>query len=255
MKRIVDEETTTAPPHPGDVSPGGELFTGGEPFPGASVATWHARSGRLTERKRWALQELAARFAPELPDELHRHHRRAVLEIGAGTGEAALALAVAHPELLVIAAEVHRASLARLLLDLDELGIDNVRVVAGDGRATLATAASAAPGSLALLRAFFPDPWPKRRHHGRRLIDATFAGLAADALGPDGLLELATDDAHYAAAMASALRREHRLLPVMPPARAERPCTYYEARALQAGRTVADLRFRRATPTEESTPS
>jgi len=171
------------------------------------------------------------------------------LEIGAGTGEAALALAAARPGSLVVAAEVHKASLARLLLDLDASGIDNLRVVAGDGRAALAalTPSPAGPDRpvLELIRVFFPDPWPKRRHHGRRLVDTAFVTLAAQALRPGGLFELATDHGPYAAAMRAAVGACSGLGPADGAARADRPVTYYERRAVEAGRTVHDLRYRR----------
>jgi tRNA (guanine-N7-)-methyltransferase len=205
-----------------------------------TVASWHARAGRLTERKRWALRDLAERYRLR-PGDLDGSP--AALEIGAGTGEATLALAATRPELLVVAAEVHKASLARLLLDLDAAGPSNVRVVAGDGRAVLER--PAVTGRLQLLRVFFPDPWPKRRHHGRRLVDPVFVAAAAAALAPGGLLELATDDGAYAAVMAHTVGADGRFDRAAGADRADRPVTYYERRALDAGRRVRDLRYRR----------
>jgi len=128
-----------------------------------------------------------------------------------------------------------------------------VRVLAGDGRALLWAAAAATaperPGPLVAVRAFFPDPWPKRRHRQRRLVDAAFVGAAATALAPGGVLELATDDASYAGAMTDLVRAEARFEPAGPPARADRPRTYYERRAIEAGRRVHDIRARRIADT------
>ena len=224
--------------------------------------TWHARSGRLTDRKRRALDDLAVQHAVRLGSDDPAEGRAGIaLEIGAGTGEAALALAAARPRLLVVAAEVHKASLARLLLDLDDSGVTNLRVAAGDGRAVLAalTPPPAGPDrpALELLRVFFPDPWPKRRHHGRRLVDAGFVTLAAQALRPGGLFELATDHGPYAAAMRAAVGSCSGFGPADGPVRADRPVTYYERRALEAGRAVHDLRHRRldaAVTDEPGTP-
>ena len=212
--------------------------------------TWHARSGRLTERKRWALDELAGRHGvPSGTADLAEGRAGVALEIGAGTGEAALALAAARPDLLVVAAEVHKASLARLLLELDDSGAANVRVAVGDGRTVLAglTPSPTGPAEpvVEIVRVFFPDPWPKRRHHGRRLVDIPFVALAARALRPGGLLELATDHEPYARAMAAAVEAAGGFATVATAGRADRPVTYYEQRALDAGRTVHDLRFRR----------
>lgn len=221
------------------------------------MPSWHARSGRLSERKRWALQELAARFSPSLPLRLPSRLDAVAVEIGAGSGEAALALATQRPDLLVIAAEVHKSSLAHLLLSLDESALDNVLVFAGDGRRLLEPAAGAA-GTIAVLRAFFPDPWPKRRHHRRRLIDRSFVARAAGALIEGGVVELATDHVDYAAQARRAFAGDPRFERLTDASRAQRPITFYENRALSAGVAVHDLRFRRAaahTTNEDSTPS
>ncbi len=213
-----------------------------------AIPSWHARSGRLTARKRWALEELAARFAPDPDDVALTGLAATALEIGAGTGEAALALAATRPDLLVVATEVHKASLARLLLDLERSAAGNVRVANGDGRAVLATIGAAR--RLDLVRVFFPDPWPKRRHHARRLVDRTFVTLVGDVLAPGGLLELATDDARYGAAMRDRVAADPRLVPVPDAGRADRPLTYYERRAIEAGRPVLDLCYRRRVDPE-----
>ena len=123
---------------PGTADHAAPAPAGRHPEPLPVVPTWHARSGRLTARKRWALDELAGRHGMGTAAVGHGEgHAAVALEIGAGTGEAALALAAARPDLLVVAADVHKASLARLLLDLEATGTPNVRVAGGDGRAVL----------------------------------------------------------------------------------------------------------------------
>lgn len=205
------------------------------------LPTWHARSGRLGASKRDALEHL---LPPLLPGPLAERAEDATLalELGAGTGEAALALAEARPDLLVVAAEVHRSSLATLVLRAVD-GPPNIRVWPGDGRLLVADAPSA---SVRLVRIFFPDPWPKTRHHDRRLVEAGFASLLADRLGPGARVELATDHEPYA-------RQMRRILDATaglrggPTDRADRPVTHYEQRACDAGRAVTDLCYERVT--------
>jgi tRNA (guanine-N7-)-methyltransferase len=166
------------------------------------------------------------------------------VELGAGTGEAALALAAASPVRLVIAAEVHAASFATLLLRAEAAGLANLRAHRGDGREVLARAAD---GSVGLVRAFFPDPWPKLRHRHRRLVGPPFVAELVRALAPGGLVELCTDDPGYATAMVAALDAAPELRGGVAP-RADRPCTHYERLAREGGRQVVDLRYARLGP-------
>ncbi|MBM3685062.1 MAG: tRNA (guanosine(46)-N7)-methyltransferase TrmB [Actinobacteria bacterium] len=209
------------------------------PAPGR-VPTWHARSGRLTPTKRAALDRLAATWGP--PPTL-RAPSHVALEIGAGSGEAAIALALSRPGLHVVGAEVHAATLASFALRAEATGRDalaNLSIVRGDGRDVLDTI----PGTVVVVRAFFPDPWPKHRHRRRRLVDAAFAQSVATRLAPGGVMELATDDASYAAAMAAVLGTTVGLVGGVAE-RADRPITHYERLAAAAGRTVVDLRYER----------
>jgi tRNA (guanine-N7-)-methyltransferase len=208
-----------------------------------------------------------------------RRSAELLLDIGGGTGEATRAWAAANPDCDVVALELHRPGIARLLADLDRAGPPNVRVVEADATAVLPLLADA---GLEAVRALFPDPWPKRRHVGRRLVDPTFVRAAVDALAPGGLLHLATDWASYADHMRSALSTDRRLdaevlvetpsgggatvrtVPIadvatvvgpgddpgQPPPwrspRSDRPVTAYEQRGLDAGRTIVDLVLCRA---------
>ena len=216
--------------------------------------SWHARSGRLTARKRWALEELSQRYEVAGQSRGPMKHAPIAFEIGAGTGEAALALARQRPHWLVVATEVHLASLASLLLGVQAAGLDNVAVAGTDGRAVLAELAS--QRRVELVRILFPDPWPKRRHHGRRLVEPGLLDLLAAALTPGppdpeahpagtgaaGTVELATDDNSYAGVIARLFAADHRF--VATAAGPARDSTYYEARAREAGRPVTSFAFR-----------
>ncbi len=166
-----------------------------------------------------------------------------MLEIGAGTGEAALAFAAANPTWNVLTCEVHLAALAMFFLALDDAGLRNVRIASGD--AVEFVDRCVASGSVDVLRAFFPDPWPKARQAHRRLVQQPFADRAARLLRDGGVLELATDDPGYARQMKMVLDACPQLEQDRS-ARAERPMTHYEKRATAAGRPIADLRYRRA---------
>ena len=102
-----------------------------------------------------------------------------------------------------------------------------------------------APGSLAALWTFFPDPWPKKKHHKRRLVDADFAALAADRLAPDAEWRLATDWADYADQMREVLDAEPRLTGGPVERWSERPVTKFERKGLAVGREITDLCYRR----------
>ncbi|MFN0028897.1 MAG: tRNA (guanosine(46)-N7)-methyltransferase TrmB [Acidimicrobiales bacterium] len=202
--------------------------------------SWHARSGRLNTSRQWALRELAPRHHLPAKTALLRHGTAVAVEIGAGSGEAALALAAQHPDWLVVAAEVHTASRATLLLGVDQHDLSNLAVEARDGRDVLAEVAVHRP--VDLVRILFPDPWPKRRHHPRRLVTAELVQLLHQSLHHRGVVELATDDADYARAIAAAFHADPRFRPADPAtALPPRPVTYYERRARQAGRAVKTL--------------
>jgi tRNA (guanine-N7-)-methyltransferase len=172
-----------------------------------------------------------------------------VLEIGSGTGTSTLAMALAEPGIDVIAVEVYRKGLAQLLSGIDRAGINNVRLVRGDGVDVLEH--MIAPESLTGVRVFFPDPWPKSRHHKRRLLQPATVALIADRLRPGGVLHAATDHTGYAEFMAEVgdaeplLRRVEGRVDDGPAAEAlpisvQRPVTKYEQKAL-AGPDITEL--------------
>lgn len=168
-----------------------------------------------------------------------------VLEIGCGTGVSTLAMAIEEPHLDVVAVEVYRRGLAQLLGAIDRHDITNIRLIRGDGVDVLEHIFGTA--SLTGVRIFFPDPWPKARHHKRRLLQPETVALIADRLAPGGVLHAATDHAEYAEQIAEVgdaeprLRRAHDGDLAALPISVQRPETKYEGKGLRAGRDIAEL--------------
>ncbi|WP_231114567.1 tRNA (guanosine(46)-N7)-methyltransferase TrmB [Lentzea aerocolonigenes] len=170
-----------------------------------------------------------------------------LLEIGSGMGETTSQLVAAAPELNYVAVEVYKPGLAQLLLRGEHLGgLDNLRVLRGDAVDLLTD--HIAPASLHGVRIFFPDPWPKKKHHKRRLVQPEFVSLLATRLEPGGVLHLATDWENYADQMLEVCSGE-RLLTNMydgwAPRPDWRPVTKFEQRAVNEDRVSHDLMFKR----------
>ena len=176
---------------------------------------------------------LAAWFGREAP---------VVVEIGSGVGEATAALAARRPDANVLALEVWRPGVAHTLGLLADAGVENVRLLSVD--AVWALEHLVSPGSVEELWTFFPDPWPKKRHHKRRLVSPGFARLVAGRLRPGGLWRLATDWADYAEQMQAVLDVEPGLSGGRTERWAERPVTKFERKGLALGRTIVDLTYR-----------
>lgn len=173
-----------------------------------------------------------------------------LLEIGSGMGEATVELAAAAPELNHLAVEVYEPGLAQLLLRIESSGVANLRLLRGD--AVVLLREHIAPDSLAGARIFFPDPWPKKRHHKRRLINPSFVELLISRLAVDATVHLATDWQHYADQMMAVCSAESKLCNEYAgepggwaPRPPWRPITKFERRAEQEGRISRDLIFRR----------
>jgi len=164
-----------------------------------------------------------------------------VLEIGFGMGDATAAMAAADPDRDYLAVEVHTPGIGNLLALVGEHGLTNVRVAHGDAMELVRRLAW---GSLDAIHVFFPDPWPKARHHKRRLIQPGNVRLLRQVLRVGGVLHCATDWPHYAEQMAATLAAEPGLAPAGAAA-AGRPETKFERRGVRAGRPIADLMFRR----------
>jgi tRNA (guanine-N7-)-methyltransferase len=215
----------------------------------SEIRSYKLRRGRVTASQAAALVRSRDRYG--VPDEprvlelpsLFGRLADVWLEIGFGMGEATADLAAAEPDRDVLAVDVHTPGVGSLLGRLDELGLTNVRVAETDGVRLLRE--RLAPGSLAGVRLFFPDPWPKTRHHRRRLVNQAFAHLAATRLVPGGAWRLATDWPDYAEQMATVLGAEPLLEGGVTQRWSERPLTRFERRGLAEGRPVTDLTYRR----------
>lgn len=166
-----------------------------------------------------------------------------VVEIGSGIGEATAALAADRPDHDVLALEVWRPGVADSLWRVAEAGADNVRFCSVDAVWVLDHLVG--PDSLTGLWTFFPDPWPKTRHHKRRLVDAEFASLAASRLAPGATWRLATDWGHYAEQMQAVLGAEPLLRGGRVPRWEDRPETRFERKGLAVGREITDLAYTR----------
>lgn len=221
-----------------------------------SIRSFVTRAGRITAAQERALAELWPKYgvaANSGPLELGRLFGRAApctLEIGFGNGENLSALARAHPERDYLGVEVHRPGVGRLLLALEQRALNNVRVICQDAVEVLER--QIPPGALDEVLVLFPDPWPKKRHHKRRLIQAPFVTLLERALAPHGVLRLATDWQPYALEMLTVLGAAPRLRNLAPgagfvPRPAERIPTRFELRGTRLGHEVWDLAFSRSS--------
>jgi len=166
-----------------------------------------------------------------------------VVEIGSGVGEATAQLAAGRPSYDVVALEVWRPGVAHTLGLLAEAGAGNVRLLSVD--AVWCLEQLFGPGEIEELWTFFPDPWPKKRHHKRRLVNAAFAGLVTSRLRPGGLWRLATDWSDYADQMCSVLEAEPGLEGGPVPRWEDRPVTKFERKGIVAGRQIVDLAYTR----------
>ncbi|MDR1791180.1 MAG: tRNA (guanosine(46)-N7)-methyltransferase TrmB [Propionibacteriaceae bacterium] len=168
------------------------------------------------------------------------------VEVGSGDGTAITALAQRFPEANLIGFEVFVPTLASTLSKLERAGVENVRMLLADAEQGLEYLF--APGSLSELWTFFPDPWHKKKHHKRRLVNPRFAASVATALAPGGIWRLATDWEDYADWMREVLAGEPRLAPdlggeLSSPRWEPRPVTRFEQRAITAGRRIQDLTY------------
>ena len=216
------------------------------------IRSFVLRQGRLTHGQTRALEELLPRYAlPEgrldLPRLFGRDARR-TLEIGFGNGDALAELAERHPDEDFLGAEVHRPGVGRLLLAIEAEHLSNVRVACED--AVQLCGQRLPDACLDAVLIYFPDPWPKKRHHKRRLLQPEFAALLAQRLKAGGRLHFATDWEEYAehalAVLSASPEFENSVAEGgYAPRPAERPATRFEQRGLKLGHAVFDLAFRR----------
>jgi tRNA (guanine-N7-)-methyltransferase len=219
-----------------------------------SVRSFVMRAGRITQAQQRALDALwpqyGVAFEPALLNFEVTFARKAPisLEIGFGNGDNLLALAAAHPERDYLGVEVHRPGVGRLLLGLEEQRLTNVRVICHDAVEVLR--AQVAAQTLDEVLILFPDPWPKKRHHKRRLVQGPFVELVSDRLRRGGMLRFATDWQPYADAAlevlsANPVLRNLAVDGTFVPRPSERNPTRFEQRGERLGHGVWDLAFER----------
>jgi tRNA (guanine-N7-)-methyltransferase len=215
------------------------------------IKSFVARAGRMTTAQERAWRELWPRYGVEdragaidLPG-LFGRVAPLTLEIGFGNGESLLALAAAQPEADFLGIEVHRPGVGHLMLRAEALGLTNLRAACRDAVEILGQQIGDATLDAVLL--YFPDPWPKKRHHKRRIVQPPFVDLVARKLKPGGQFRLATDWQNYAEQMlevvgaCGALRNEFGS--GYAPRPDSRPLTRFETRGRRLGHGVWDLSF------------
>jgi tRNA (guanine-N7-)-methyltransferase len=216
------------------------------------IRSYVLRAGRVGSGQARALAELGPRYLLPYQSglvDLHAIYGRGapkILEIGFGMGEGLVEIAAAHPENDYLGVEVHTPGVGALLKQVGERGLDNVRVIQHDAVEVLTH--MLAPGCLAGVHIFFPDPWHKKRHNKRRLIQPPFVRLLAGRIAPGGYLHLATDWEDYALQMLEVLSAAPELANTtegFSPRPDTRPLTKFEQRGIRLGHGVWDLVFRK----------
>jgi tRNA (guanine-N7-)-methyltransferase len=218
------------------------------------IRSFALRRGRVTQAQRRACEEvlprlaIAYRPAPLDLDAAFGRHAPTVLEIGFGMGETTAAIAQSRPDINFLGVEVFAAGVGALARRADELKLANLRIVQHDAVEVVRDMIAA--DSLAGVHVYFPDPWPKARHHKRRLIAPPFVALLASRIAPGGYLHCATDWEHYAQQMLAVLSAEPLLgnlhdgyAPAPANPLAARPTTKFHARGERLGHGVWDLVF------------
>jgi tRNA (guanine-N7-)-methyltransferase len=209
------------------------------------VPTTKHRRGRRTPRQQRALAQPGGEYVAlaDLPsDSAVRGTDPLILDIGFGSGEAVVALAEADPGTTILAVDTHTPGIGDLLASISERGLSNIRVVEADVRVVLDTIPA---GRLNGVRTYFPDPWPKKRHHRRRLITSSFAEALAACVAKGGFWHIATDWSEYADAIEDVVGSSTQWRGGPIPRPEWRPQTRYERRGVAAGRSPIDLWFER----------
>lgn len=219
------------------------------------VRSFVIRAGRMTAAQQRALQELSPRYALDVSAgqklDLQAAFGRIaplVVEIGFGMGKSFVQMAAADPDRNYLGIEVHPPGVGACMMLIDEQGLSNVRVVRHDAFEVLTQ--SLGPDSIDVLQIFFPDPWPKARHHKRRLINPQFVDLIRPLIRQGGQVRLATDWQEYAEEMLAIFNAAPGFINTAPdggfvPRPEWRPLTKFEARGERLGHGVWDLVFRR----------
>ena len=224
-----------------------------------TIRSFVRRAGRITPSQQRALDKLWPSYGIDFtgqPLDLQRVFGRTapvVLEIGFGNGDTLVEQATTGPDHDFIGVEVHEPGVGHCLLKAKDAGIENLRVVAHDAIEVLTN--QVARASLARVNLYFPDPWPKKRHHKRRIVQVGFVDLVADCLADNGVLHIATDWANYAEHIDDVFSRSDRFTRIERrehdgDAPLERPQTKFERRGLGKGHRIVDWCFRIRTNTD-----
>ena len=216
------------------------MASAGFPTRSGVVPTTKHRRGRITPRQARALASGSSSLVPleELAALLAGRPGSVVVDIGFGTGDVVEHYARYEPDRLVVAVDMHTPGIGDLLARISEGPLDNVVVVQADAREVLSQGITA--GRLTGVRTFFPDPWPKARHHRRRLIRGDFPALVARAVQPGGFWHIATDWQDYADEMEAVISSSGLWTGGTVPRPADRPETRYESRGRREGRAPID---------------
>lgn len=221
------------------------------------IRTYKPRRTRMTEREVAALAEQSAFLVPVGVGTLDLAaiwgaQTPVVVEIGFGSGSATSTMAAAAPDVGILAIDVHTPGVGDLLSMVGSKGLTNVRVMEADALAVLEFMIPVR--SLAGLRSYFPDPWPKARHHKRRLVQPEVLALVASRLAAGGYWHLATDWPAYAEVMQAHFAADPEWHGGVIDRPAGRPVTHYERRALRDGRVITDLWYERGSPKGQPRP-
>ena len=206
------------------------------------IRSYVLRQGRTTPAQSRALEQLYPKYGLPFSARKISSGKPLVLEIGSGMGETTAEIAKAHPDVDFVAVEVHGPGVGSLLKRIEAEKLANVKVVRHDAVEVLEH--MVADGSLAAIHLFFPDPWPKKRHHKRRLVQRAFAALAARKLAPGGVLHAATDWPEYAQWM-EAVFADEPLLARADRGLTQKPVTKFEARGQRLGHPIRELLYKR----------
>jgi len=204
------------------------------------IKSYVLRQGRTTPAQKRALEELFPKYGLPFSDQKISSSRDLVLEIGSGMGETTVEIAKGHPETDFIAIEVHGPGVGSLLNRIEAEKLANLRVIRHDAVEVLERMVP--DGALAAIHLFFPDPWPKKRHHKRRLVQPAFACLVARKLRGGGIVHAATDWPDYAEQIAAVFCANSSFVK-SEGGLASRPATKFEKRGLRLGNPVRDLVF------------
>ena len=220
-----------------------------------TVRSFVRRAGRLTESQKRALTELAPAYLVDYSTdllsfaEIFGREAPVVLEIGFGNGETLVEQAAQNPDKNFVGIEVHEPGVGHCLLKAKAAGLTNFRVIMHDAVEVLAN--QVPPASLDRLNLYFPDPWPKKRHHKRRIVQLPFLDLVADRLVPGGSFNVATDWENYAEDIEAKVSESGRFRCADKRVHGgdeplDRPGTKFERRGLRHGHRIWDWRFVRS---------